>query len=282
MSASSVLLALATLGQVADPPPVASDERTEQLKYFKAEVAELKLLRGKDAKDPQPLAPDPVLRYSNSEREIGSLDGATFLWLEGARPIAAVSLSIRKLHSDAYRECTSFAAAPLICKRGDVPIWLPKTGGLLSQKLPGAAPPAAAKVQRLTQMRELARRFTASCFSPRDDEPTELRMLTQPLYRFTDDKAGVLDGGLFTFVVSNDPELFLLLEAMKGTDGGEAHWQYSLARMSSLKMAIRLDQKEVWTVTNYWREPTEDRKTGPYVESKFGTFSPAGAASPPP
>jgi hypothetical protein len=104
-------------------------------------------------------------------------------------------------------------------------------------------------------------------------------MLTQPLYRFADDKAGVIDGGLFAFVVSNDPELFLMLEVVNGMGGSEAHWKFSLARMSSLKMAVRLGDREVWTVPNYWREPTEDRRTGPYVESKFGTFPPDAAAT---
>jgi len=277
LSLALLSLAATSLGQEAAPSP-AADERQEQLKFFKAQVADLGLFRGMDAKEPQPLTPDPVLRYSNSEREIGSLDGATFLWLEGARPVAAVSYSIRRLNNDGYRECTSFSPTPLVCRRGEQLVWSPKSGGLLAQKLAVAPAPAAGKVQRLTQMRELARRFTADCYHPRTEAATELRLLTQPLYRFADDQAGVQDGGLFAFVVSNDPELFLLLEAIRGADGGEAHWQYSLARMSSLKLAVRLDDKEIWTVPNYWQDPAEDRKTGPYAEAKSGTFAPVSAA----
>src|SRR5262245_9327523 len=204
---------MAALGQPA-AEELRPDQRLEQLQFFKAEVAELQLFRGAEAKEPQPLTPEPVLRYSNSEREIGSLDGATFLWLDGARPMAAVSLSIRKLNSDAYRECTSFVGEPLACRRGEVAIWSPKTGGMVNPKLAGSAAPAAGKVQRLTQMRELARQFTADCFNPRSDDPTALRLLTQPLYRFADDKSSVIDGSLFAFVVANDPELFLMLEAV--------------------------------------------------------------------
>jgi hypothetical protein len=123
-------------------------------------------------------------------------------------------------------------------------------------------------------MRSLARRFTASCHNPRTEEPTELRLLPQPLYRFEDEPAGILDGALFAFVVSNDPELFLLLEAHSDIKEGESAWRFSLARMSSQKETVRLNDKEIWSVPNYWRDPAEDRKTGPYVEANVGTFAP--------
>ena len=259
-------------------PPKPATERQEQLEFFKALSAELALFRGPEAKEPLPLTPEPVLRYSNSEREMGSLDGATFLWLAGARPIAAVSYSIRRLRNEAYRECTSLGESSLVCRRGEAPIWLPKTGGLLKQKLAGAPAPAAGKVQRLTQMRQLARRFAANCYHAQTDSATELRLLPQPLYRFAEEKADVIDGGLFAFVVANDPELFLMLEAHRADGDREGAWQYSLARMSSQKLTVRLDDKEIWSVPNYWQDPTEDRKTGPYVEAKSGTFTPAAPA----
>ena len=265
-------VAASSLGQVEDLPALSQEDRAEQLRFFKEHAGELVLLRSPGADKPFPLTPEPVLRYSNAERDIGSLDGAAFLWLDGSRPIAAVSYSIRRLRSEAYRECTSFSDSPLVCRKGEQEVWSPKTGGLLAQKLPGAAPPAAGKVQRLTQMRELARRFSADTFNPRTEEVTQLRLLTQPLYRFADEKAEVLDGGLFAFVVSNDPELFLLLEAIRGAKEGDAAWHYSLARMSSQRLVIKLDDKEVWSVTNFWQDKSDDRRTGPYVEARTGTF----------
>jgi hypothetical protein len=262
------------LGTAAAEPSPAAEYRQEQHKFLREKAAELSLYRGDEAKDAQPLTGDAVLRYSNSERDIGSLDGATFLWLTGKRPLAAVSMSVRKLNSGVYRECTSFSVTPLMCRAGEAAVWAPKTGGLLDQTLADAPAPAGTKVQRLTQMRSLARRFTASCYNPRTEESTELRLLPQPLYRFEDEPAGVLDGALFAFVVSNDPELFLLLEARSDTKEGESAWRYSLARMSSQKETVRLDDKEIWSVPNYWRDPAEDRKTGPYVEANVGTFAP--------
>jgi hypothetical protein len=272
----SLTFAAALLGQAPQGPAEKTD-RGEELRFFKAKAAELALYRGRQAKQPQPLMANPVLRYSNAERDIGALDGATFVWLEGARPVAAVSFSIRRVNSAVYREGTSFSKTPLECRVGEVAAWSPKTGGLLEQRLPGAAAPAERRAQRLTQMRSLARRFTARCYNSRTAEPTDLRLLPQPLYRFEDEKAGVADGALFAFVVSNDPELFLLLEAVRDGKPGDAEWRFSLARMSSLRETVRLDDKEIWSVPNYYEGPREDRQTGPYAESKVGTFTPVAA-----
>ena len=268
----SLCIVAGSLGQVEEVPSLSPEDRQEQLRFFKEQAGELALVRSDLAAKPFPLTAEPVLRYSNAERDIGSLDGATFLWLDGTRPIAAVSYSIRRLRNEAYRECTSFSDSPLVCQRDEQPVWSPKTGGLLAQKLAGAPAPAAGKVQRLTQMRELARRFAADTFNPRTDEVTQLRLLTQPLYRFADERQDVIDGGLFAFVVSNDPELFVLLEAVRGPRDPAEFWRYSLARMSSQKLVIRLDDKEVWSVVNYWQDKSDDRRTGPYVEARTGTF----------
>jgi hypothetical protein len=216
---------------------------------------------------------EPVLHYSNAERAIGALDGMTFLWVERNRPVAAISLSIRRLNNSVYRECTSLAAQPLECKASSGPVWTPKTGGLLERPLADAPPPAEARPQRLTQMRALARKFSAACYHPRTGEATALRLLSQPLYRFADEKTRIVDGALFAFVVTNDPELFLLLEAVQGP-AEKLEWRYSLARMSSQKLTVRLDDAEVWTVSNYWQDAAEDRRTGPYVESEIGKYDP--------
>ena len=107
-----------------------------------------------------------------------------------------------------------------------VSVWLPKGGGLVGQKLEGPAP-ADGKVQRLTQMRALAARFAVTCYDSNTNEPRELRLLTQPLYRFEAEKHKISDGALFAFVITNDPEMFLLLEAAtdKGPEGsGGSRW----------------------------------------------------------
>ena len=271
----AVVLAAASSGQVTATPD--ETDRKEQQAYMKERAAELTLSRGPAANQPLTLTAEPVLRYSNAERDIGALDGLTFLWLAKERPVAAVSLSVRRMNNQVYHELTSFSDEPLECRRGETALWSPKAGGLLAQPLADAPSPAAGKPQRLAQMRSLARGFTANCHHPRTDEPTELRLLTQPLYRYADEQGKIVDGAIFAFVVSNDPELFLILEAVRAQADAEPQWRYSLARMSSHKETVRLDGKEVWSVPNYYSDPTEDRKTGPYIEARVGVFSPRNA-----
>jgi hypothetical protein len=235
-------------------------------------AGEFSLLR-KDATDPLPLKKESVLRYSNPERDSGTWDGATFLWLDGPRPVAAISFGIRRPKNAVFRELTSLVQSPLECRSGEKPVWSPQTGGLAPRILPGAPPPGATPTGRLTQMRTLARRFTAACTFKEDT--TQLRLLPQPLYRYADEKQGLLDGALFALVVSNDPEMFLTLEAVRERDGDEHQWHYALARMSSLKHTVQLDEAEIWSIPGFYTIPAAERKTGPYVEAFQGTFTSA-------
>ena len=49
--------------------------------------------------------------------------------------------------------------------------------------------------------------------------------------------------------------------------------------MCSRRLSIRLDEKEIWSVANFYRERVEDRKSGPYVEMRLGNFLPATGKS---
>jgi hypothetical protein len=248
--------------------------RRERLEYMHARAAELTLV-GDQSPEPLPLKSEPVLRYTNPERDSGTWDGATFLWLDGSRPVAAVSLGIRAPKNAVFREHTSLSRSPLVCRRGNGVVWSPKVGGVEPQAVPDAPPPSDTQTGRLIQMRSLARRFSGSCTLK--EETTQLRVLPQPLYRYADDKQGVMDGALFAMVVSNDPELFLILEAKENENSRKPEWNFALARMSSLKLQVSLDEKEVWSVPGYYTIPAAERQAGPYIESFQGTFASAEA-----
>jgi hypothetical protein len=93
-------------------------------------------------------------------------------------------------------------------------------------------------------MRELARRFRAASYKP--DAPNELRLLSQPLYRYPKETAEVLDGALFAFTEANDPEVFLLLEAVALDNGKRHEWRYALARSTTFRITVHLDGREVF------------------------------------
>lgn len=253
---------------LAQPPSAEEAGRQERLQYMQERGAEFALYR-QGSQEPLPLKTEPVLRYSNPERDSGTWDGTTFLWLDGVRPVASISFGIRRPNDSVFREMTSFSEKPLACSKGDAVVWEPQTGGLAFRPAPEAPPPATTAASRLTQMRTLARRFSASCTFKEDT--SQLRLLTQPLYRYADDKQSILDGALFALVVSNDPEMFLLLEARVAA-GDKPQWHYALARMSSLKQTVNLDEKEIWSVPGFYTIPAPERRTGPYVEAYQGKF----------
>jgi hypothetical protein len=94
-------------------------------------------------------------------------------------------------------------------------------------------------------MRTIGRNFTARTVSSKD-ERTELRLLTQPLYRYESTDPDVTDGAMFAFVcsVGTDPELFLLLESRATKEG--PRWHYALARFSHMNLFVNYKKHEVW------------------------------------
>jgi hypothetical protein len=272
----SLTLLIAAIGQAAVEPPVGDAIREEKQRFLKEKSVELSLFQASNSNTPLPLYSRPVLFYSNP---VGlSTDGATFLWLAGTRPVAAVSFSLRRPNNAVYRECTSLWSRPLDCRQGNDSVWAPKKGGLFAQRLNDAPAPAVGEAQRLAQMRTIARRFAVTWHHSRTNETTQLNLMPSPLYRFEAESDGIVDGALFAFVVTNDPEMLLLLEAARDKPADAPFWRFSFARMSSLKEVVRLDDQEIWSVPHYHSDPNDDKRTGHYTEQRIGVFVPAAAA----
>jgi hypothetical protein len=168
-----------------------------------------------------------------------------------------------------WREFVSLSARPLVMRRGSQTIWSPRGATVADQPLADAPDPQTARTRRLAQMRDLARRFQATSYKM--DSPFELRLMPQPLYRYEDQAAGILDGALFAFAEGNDAEALLLLEAAASDDGKSHAWRYTLARMTAYRVVVRLDDREVFAVTPYWRGPRSP--SDPYVEASDGPFA---------
>ncbi len=260
--------------------------REQRMELLESRTAELDLRFGDKDAEPLTRGKSPILRWSNPVREFVN-DGITCLWLEGNRPLAVVTCWARSTEEDLrkgelLREFVSLSARPLTMRRGNQVIWSPRPAVVADQPLADAPAPQTARTRRLAQMRELARRFQATSYKM--ESPFELRLMPQPLYRYEDQESGILDGGLFAFAEGNDAEALLLLEAVAGDDGKSYAWRYTLARMTSYRIVILLDNREVFAVTPYWRGPRSP--TDPYVEAFDGPFAleelpPGGAASKP-
>jgi hypothetical protein len=261
------LLLITLLGQAAQQPAADTEAvRRAKLEHMKRVIDGVVLeTRGQPPRQLQ-RSEHPVLRYSNPlTLEHG--DGATFLWLDGKRPLAAISLSFR--HTDkVYWELSSLSDQPLRLTQDGSAVWQPKSCSRASAAIPDAPPPGATPAARLTQMRALARQFQVR--EQRRNQWQEGRLLTQPLHRWEDASAGIVDGALFGYAETTDPELLLLIEARTSAGSGDAKWYYQLGKMTSSPMTVKLNETEVWSIGSYWRNPRGPED--PYVEAPIGTY----------
>src|SRR6185369_252908 len=168
-------IAAGALGQSREAPSADEAGHQDRLRFMQEKAAKFVLSRAGSPDQPLKLKEQPVLRFSNPERDSGTWDGATFFWLEGARPVAALCFGIRRPDNSVFREHSSFSSTPLSCRNGANIAWAPQTGGLVDRPLNDAPVPAESAAGRLAQMRTQARRFSAACYYK--ESVTQLRVL---------------------------------------------------------------------------------------------------------
>ena len=270
-AASFVAFGLLAAGQCRgqdDPAKVDAG-----LKHWRDAASAYRIAR--DGSPPTPLAlrDEPALKWTNPQRRAD--DGGVFLWLDRGRPEVAASFyrypSGGKSAED--HEFVSLATAPLVADLDGAAFWSPGAGVRAPAPIPDAPEPAKTAAERLRQMPALAREFRASFNNPPD--LSEIRLLTQPLYRFEVEgkRADILDGALFAYVHTTDPEVLLILEARPDPASGAMRWYFTAARMSLVNLRIHHKDREIWSAA--WVEPTRNSSQPYFVRSV-----PAPAAGP--
>jgi hypothetical protein len=261
---------LAALGQVqkpGDPTPANKENIEAALKLTLAAAAEYEVRVGDDEKEkPLELQKEPVLKWSNPDR--GEIHGNVFLWTRGGRPMVVGSLyKWFTPFTHMAHEFQSLAEGPVGMKFHGQPVWKTGESAVRFADIPGAPAPAATDAQRLLQMKQLAKDFSGVKKERDDSNVVELRLLPQPIHRYSAPKEGVLGGGLFTLVHGTDPEVFLLIEA-RGKDAAGAGWQYAVTRMTSSEVRLRHRDKQVWVAEIISWKDVSDR-TRPYTSFQF-------------
>ena len=166
-------------------------------------------------------------------------------------------------------EFQSLSDEPIRLESNRIPAWTPADPGLAMKPFGSAdrRDVANSRPRRLLQMRSLARAFSAQ-LTPPNRNPTTLRMMPTPLYRYTlaADDPQLIDGAIFVFSQGTDPEVLLLIEAKRAAATGaeRSNWQYGLARMSSLPMQVSLDNSVIWETE--WARSRD--QTGTYFVHK--------------
>jgi hypothetical protein len=186
----------------------------------------------------------PVLHYSDTISPV--TDGLVFVWTKAGRPEAVMALH-PGTHGHTWIEFKSLSLSPLTAARQGRVEWTPRTAGVDFRPLENAAAPEATDGKRLTQMRSLLRPFTASVWDNANGSQP-LRLLPQPLFRYAQPERGILDGALFAFVLSTNPELLVVVEAQ--TIDGKQQWMYSIGRFTGRQTELRFQDREIWTTAD--------------------------------
>jgi hypothetical protein len=248
---------LITTGQASDNPPQQEsakdkEEKAARMEHMKRAAKSYDIALASDAAKKLILLEEPLLRFD--DHVTGVVDGTLFVWTLEDRPAATASVWIRNTGHE-FHEFQSLAAGALTASNQGQAKWTPAQPGIERRPAPHAQPPAAAAVRRLNQMRAIAREYSASV-TGLDEDQQVLRLLPQPVYRYGRPDGAVADGALFAYCKGTNPEVLLLVEAVK--DGKELQWQYAFARMSSRRCEVRREEKVVWSVPLVRGEPPSD------------------------
>src|SRR5262249_60397092 len=100
-------------------------------------------------------------------------------------------------------EMHSLSLTGLSAEREGAVRWEPTKAGIALKNVPDAPRPTESAPRRLQQMRTLAGQFSVRLADQRENTKgeQELRLLTQPLYRYPAGEGEVLDGALFAIVL---------------------------------------------------------------------------------
>ena len=266
-----LLLMFVTIGSAdadekASPPATKTNKEQQdeklaatRLEFMKSSVKDYEFVEGPDFESKLSLVPEPILRFTNPVS--GLQDGCFLVWTSTAgRPMVGAQVY---LTSDGLwlHEFQSLAPEPLKVTRDDAIIWEPARAGADQKPVPDVPAPAAKAAQRLVQMRQIVRRFFGSDEFEGRKNPDALRLLSNPMLRFGADDSETLDGALFAYAHGTDPELLIVVEALKSDKG--YHWHYALAPMTGYALKATLDEKPIWEVG--FRQAPFDTKDPFYV-----------------
>jgi hypothetical protein len=245
--ACMVVLAVSSLLLAEEPDGVPAAERAERLAQAKRILDAMRVYAAPDRKGaPATRTSEPVLRYTDSTRQTS--DSTLWIWGAAGRPAAIVAIEHYPKNPDMKRwlcEVASLSDERISVEYGRAIDWTANKPGLELERLEGAPAPAEQPAARLTQIKQLQRRFTAHEKASIEGR-IELRPLAKPLHRYQDTDAGIVDGAIVSFVNGTNPEVLLVLEARK-TGTGAAEWQFGLVQMTGEAVFAELDGKEIWT-----------------------------------
>jgi hypothetical protein len=237
---------------LAGDGPQGADRQAERLRAMRefADGVVVQADSPADQRKSERLA-EPIYRFDDPARLFS--DGSVWAWGRSGRPAALLTLAKERAPAGGYQwlaELTSLAPTPISASVPEIGTWQPASAGVVMRSFPKAPSPGDDATTRFRQMRELVRQIKAYEFFAPDNEPTprryELRILPQPVHRYADAQAGLIDGGLFLISYGLNPELAFLVEARR-ENSSPPKWSYGVARISIAQIHVDFDGREIWS-----------------------------------
>lgn len=239
-------IARAQNAEPASAPTAAAATPEDDNSVLKQAAAHMGAMRMRriDKSEVVELVDRSLLTYGDAAR--ANQNGSLWAFGKTGRPLAMVELY------QGTEEVPRWVHAITLTGTGRVSLktpiattWQPESTQIEPAALARGGPPHEKEAMRLRQMKVLARRFTAHEFWDPDNSRFELRLLVQPVHRYSDPAAGIQDGTVFVLAHGTNPEVLLLIEAV-GKTVETSSWHYSLARLGSAELHVELDDAEVW------------------------------------
>jgi hypothetical protein len=234
--------------ETADGDEARKAERLASLNEMKELIATLKVWAVNEGdKVEAKLLAKPLLHYFDQPRKI--FDATLWCFGEQGRPAAFCKIEkIGVADRSRWLYCfASLSTSPIEAEWAEGKTFSATGPGIKFSDLPGAPLPADGKGGRSRQVKDLVRRINVSLADPDLMFKENLRLLTQPIHRYEDDEAGILEGAIFGFSTNGTcPDLLVLIEAQK-VKNAPAKWTIAMARMTNCELRLRDQDREIWS-----------------------------------
>jgi hypothetical protein len=233
----------------SEPAGDTTAERQALLKEMRSAVGAIKINEhvGERVVSAE-LSAEPVFRYSDEQRKIR--DATMWVWTVQGRPV-----SLMKLERYGFPEPQRrwlFNVGSTTPDRLDVQ-WpfgrefASRKPGMTFQRMTKSIDAAETKAARLVQLRQLARRFSATMTGgAADDAKTEMRLLPTPLFRYASPPSEILDGALFGLSATGTNPDAILAVHWRG-EPKSAQCEFAVTGMTTGGLLVRLDDQQVWS-----------------------------------
>lgn len=234
-----LLLSIAAIGSADETKEEKDSELTAQRFALMQKRMAAVMVKSNTEGFPEQFASKPIFRYTDPARTYV----AAAIWKLGekGRPRALMSTELRRQFYGSPRiiyEYLSLTSDGFTATGGDVN-WSPTESALEFKPVPDAPVPDKTAERRLLQLRAIARRFAG--YEMLGNERCELRLLPQPIERYTPSTAERADGALFLLTFGTNPEAALFIES----DG--KGWSYAAGRLAGAgKIGLTLDETNAW------------------------------------